>query len=93
MNAVETDNYCRITKAQAKKLYEAGGKVYILSCKLHPENVYERPVLLGLQTCDKETGEVVADNRISFKAAVRTYEVYNCDSERGRYAAFYKKKL
>ncbi len=93
MNGIETVRFRRVSKPRARKMYGAGTKIYVLPCRLHPDNIYERPVLLGRQACDEETGRVTEDSRSDFETAVRAFEFYNCCNAAGRYAAFYVRKV
>lgn len=79
MKHIETKNYIRIDKRQARKIYENNGDLYMLPCNLNPESPW------GLLLGPVNTFEPF-DNMVSWA----TY--YNCDTERGRYLAFYIKK-
>ena len=80
MKKIETANYIRISKAAAKKLYNAGEEICMLPCKLNPENMYFQP--MGLQI-DEEEGA-------SFEGAVNAATFYHCNYETGYYMNFYK---
>lgn len=92
VKVVETDNYCRISKAQAKKLYEAGGQVFLLPCRMHPENAFQHPVPVRRQKCNAETGQLTVEDPSEFGVVVHAFELFNCDSARGWYTAFYRRK-
>lgn len=79
MNKVEIGGYSRISKSEAEKLYDVGNAVYLSSCKMAPNSIWQPAV------------ELKNDGETSFKSAVNAFEYYNCDYERGYYAAFYVK--
>lgn len=69
----------RINKKQARKLYDAGKAFYILACNLCFSNVWQSPFLVENDSSYNEP----------FDKLVNMYEFYNCDKQRGKYAAFY----
>ena len=79
MIKIETKNFIRISKQQAKKIYENNGDLYLIPYKLHPESSW------GLLLGPVNTFE-------PFEKMVQWATWYNCDAERGRYLAFYVKK-
>lgn len=80
MNAYYGNKYERISKAAAKKLYEAGQKVYSLPCKLNPESPWNIP---DLMTRARENG-------YTFDRYYNEAAYYSCRYETGYYLAFYK---
>ena len=81
MNKIETRNFVRINKTEARGRYNRGEKIYVCPCKMDPENKWQKAVLLSMQTTDGE----------KFDNAVNYFEYYNCQyNELGKYAAFYK---
>lgn len=80
MRKIETKNYTRISKATARKLYNAGEEICILPCKMNPENMWWKPMVLQI---DEENGA-------SFDGVVNAATFYNCNYETGYYLAFYK---
>jgi len=83
MNRYTIDGYERISKAAARKLFDQGKTFYIQSCNMRPVNVWQSAYEINPEQC-KENGD-------SFSDVVNSYEYYNTDSQRGRYAAFYIK--
>ena len=79
MNRIETGNFKRIDKRQARKIYENNGEIYACACKVNPDNAWG--LLLGPLTTWYPFDEVVKN---------ATY--YNCNSELGKYLAFYIRK-
>lgn len=75
----ETKNFIRIDKRQARKIYENNGELYMVPHKINPENSWG--MLLG-----------PVNTFYPFDSMVNSATYYNCDSERGRYLAFYIKK-
>lgn len=92
MNAVETKDYLRITKSQARKRYMNGGTIYLLPCRMNPDNHAQAPMLVRLHRYGNETGRPDFSDQNSFDTVVNAFEYYNCDKERGYYTAFYSKK-
>lgn len=70
----------RITKAEARKRWDAKQQLYIAPCNLRPGG----PWGIGVEF----DSENISDD---FDNVVNNFEYYNChDSETGRYASFYK---
>lgn len=82
MNKVETHNLIRISKKEAKKLYESGQNVIIVACKMNPENHFLPSPIMNKILCHNE----------SFEVWVNSFTYYNCNNETGRYPAFYKER-
>ena len=80
MNAISMGGYTRISKQAARKRYNASKPIYICSCKYRPNNMWQ-PAIEIAKLHDGDT----------FDSYVNRYEFYNCDYERGYYAAFYTK--
>ena len=74
----------RITKRVARKMYDDGMDIIIAAHKLNPES----PFCVGCYITKELDGEI-----IPFDKAVNYYEIYNCNSETGYYAAFYIKEV
>ncbi len=79
MLKIETKNYVRIDKRQARKIYENNGELYMLPCNLNPENSWG--LLLG-----------PVNTFYPFDSMVNSATYYNCGSGRGNYLAFYIRK-
>ena len=79
MRHIETKHFKRISKSAARKIYEQNGDLYMIPCNLHPENSWG--LLLG---------PVATVGTFDRTVTWATY--YNCDTERGRYLAFYIRK-
>lgn len=83
MNMIETENYIRISKQKARKIYEQGGTVYALPHKLNPENLYYPPFEW------KKTIKCP----YSFDELNSSCVWYNCNyDELGHYLSYYLKK-
>lgn len=77
-------NLTRITKTTAKKLYNAGHDVLFIPCNLHPENnFYSLGIWENVNLCGQYD---------SFETLCNYFAAYNCNSETGKYIAFYIKK-
>lgn len=75
----------RISKRQARKLFDAGETVYMQSCKFHPFGMWSQAYSVNKNQ----------DNMIyapeTFDNIVNNFEYYNCSYEQGYYASFYKR--
>lgn len=80
MLKVKKNKYTRIRKDEARRLYSDGETVYILPCKVYPDDNHPwiKPFKMDFRTFDEFVNE---------------YEYYNCNiAELGYYAAFYIKE-
>jgi len=80
MRVIETHIYKRINKRTARSLYNAGHTIYLVPCRIWPndQGPWIRPYPIS-----KKEGEL-------FDNHVNAYEYYNCNyNELGYYAAFY----
>lgn len=71
----------RITKAQARKIYDNGGGVYIIPRKCFPAGVWVSAMMM-----QNGAGR-------SFDSVVNEYIFYNCNNYLGKYPAFYKRMV
>lgn len=71
----------RITKAEARKLWDAKQRLYIAPCNMRPGG----PWGIGAEINSENI------NNGNFEDMVNEYEYYNCpNSATGEYASFYK---
>lgn len=72
----------RINKTTARKLWESGRNFILVPCKCSPN---------GLGALNTETDLSLEDItcRRNFDSFINEFEYYNCNSEMGRYTAFY----
>lgn len=70
--------YERIGRKEAQKIFEEGGKVYLLPSNIRVGNMWIQPCAI-----DKETDE-------DFIKTCNHYRYYNCTPETGRKVKFYK---
>lgn len=83
MKIIETHIYKRINKKRARSLYNAGYTIYLVPCKVWPND--QGPWIRPYAICKK--GGELFDNHVN------AFEYYNCNNyELGYYAAFYIKK-
>ena len=82
MNNYTFDNFTRINKTAARKLYEAGESFYMCPVKLRPGRPWHPEVLI---TPDPSKA------LRSFEEDLNAIEAYNCNSYAGQYKAFYSK--
>jgi len=79
MRQVEIGGYKRVSKRTARRIYEGGGVIHLLPCKMRPDNMWESPMPISTEK-----------NELSFDQQIRWFEFYDCQyNECGRYAAFY----
>lgn len=69
----------KVNRKQARKQYNNGGTVYVLPCKTRFENAWILPLKMSRKLLLND----------EFDTVVNCYEYYNCNSETGKYAAFY----
>lgn len=68
--------YKRVNKRVARKLFNAGGVVYLAPCKANPCSDW-----VGLIDIRKESA--------AFDTVINEFEYYNCNFEMGKRAAYY----
>ena len=77
MHRITTAHYTRISKREARRLYDEGIDLYFCPVNLNPESPWG--LLYGPVNHD-----------VSFDDHVSLFENFNCvDSQTGRYTAFY----
>lgn len=69
----------RITKAKARKIYDAGKNLY-----MYPVNAWPESPWYGAWIVNNRQGR-----QLSFDQLINEFIYYNCDYERGYYPAFY----
>lgn len=72
--------YIRITKTQARKLYDEGKSFIMVPNKLRPDCFAAIPI-------DEHSFENLTGT--SFDTMVNSFEYYDCSNEAGKTAAFY----
>lgn len=82
MRKFEIAGFSRISKAAARKLYNAGHIVYFCAVNMRPGAPWNSECAVQLNPADSEP----------FENRVKGFEFYNCvDCETGKYTAFYVK--
>lgn len=74
-------NWVRISKSQAKKLFESGEKVCFCPCKMRPFGWISSGIVME------------QDYYRTFQGEVESFELCNCNSETGKYVSFYKMEV
>ena len=74
-------NWVRISKAQAKKLFESGENVCFCPCKSRP---------FGGDSVGHSAGK---DDYKSLQQWVESFEFCSCNPETGKYTSFYKMEV
>lgn len=70
----------QVQKRTARKLFNAGEKIYLQTSNMAPFNIWA------------DCMEVQKDEDVqNFDTLVNSYEYYNCSNQTGRYTHFYKK--
>lgn len=77
----EDQNYLRITKNQARKLYDAGESVYLCPCNLCPGYPWYPEIVV------RKSEEISC-----FDIVLNHYSYYLLGSDAGKRINFYKKK-
>lgn len=76
---VEMNGYKRIRKNEARRMYNNGVTVYLLPCKVYPDD--NHPWIKPYRMEGRP-----------FEKTVNEFEYYNCNAELGYYTAFYIKE-
>lgn len=80
MLKLETENFKRINKTTARRLFDQGVKIALLPCKMHPANTWQAPAVVSMASG-------------SFDQVCNAYHYYNCNyTKTGKYIAFYVMK-
>ena len=83
MRQIVTKNWTRISKAKARKLYNAGEDILVVPCKVHPENQHGIGVTISISYWEHQT----------FEKFLNEFCWYNCNyNELGKYPAFYERR-
>lgn len=77
-------DFIRINKAQARRLYNYGESVLLTPCNQIP--ITKKPDLAIWESKD------LFGQYDGFDELVEWFETYNCNSQNGRYTAFYIKR-
>lgn len=74
----------QIAKQRARRLYEQGKTIYLQSCNMMFDGMWQSacPISHETRAWDEQT----------FDSIVNEYTYYNCDCERGKYPNFFVKK-
>lgn len=79
-------NYEKLTKTQARKLYESGKVVYLHTSLLSWNNAWQNPIPFNTDEVRPTYKEAKFDD------LVNSFHYYNCDKERGMRVIFLKLK-
>lgn len=93
----------QISKRKAEKLFIEGKTVYLQSSNMHPFGVWQSLCPIQFDLSRKESSielnnklaaqnlplSTLEDEKGQFEYLVNSYQWYNCDNERGKYANFY----
>lgn len=94
MNKISIDGFTRITRKEARKRYNAGEVVRMCAVNMSPVNMWDCFVDCCREAFPPIAGDgfntVVSRSR-EFDTVVNAFTFYNCNSETGRYPAFYVK--
>ena len=92
MNQIKINEWKRVPKKTARKLYDDGVTIRVCPVKVNPCNeVY--PMSYDMNIRDTFGIEALEWEK-TFDARVNSFEYYNCNyNETGKYAAFYVKEV
>lgn len=74
----------QIAKQRARRLYEQGKTIYLQSCNMRFNTMWQSACPMSKESC--QWGEH------TFDSLVNEYIYYNCDQERGKYPNYFAKK-
>ena len=74
----------QIAKQKARRLYEQGKTIYLQSCNMRFDNMWQSACPIS-----KSTEQWIDQD---FDKTVNEFTYYNCDNERGKYPNFFVKK-
>lgn len=97
MNNIYIEGYKRITKATARKLYNAGAVIRLTACNMSPVSIwgcYVDAQKESVTTVSKPSAYIttVARNK-EFDTVITAFTYYNCNRETGLYPAYYIKEV
>lgn len=74
----------QIAKQRARRLYEQGKTIYLQSCNMRFNNMWQSacPISKEVRSWEGHT----------FDSIVNEFTYYNCDQERGKYPNYFVKK-
>lgn len=77
------ENYKRVTKPIARKMFREGCSIMLLPCNSYIDfnNPWVKPVTINIKDCKHEANK--------FDRTVNEYEYYNCNAELGYYAHYF----
>ena len=79
-----TYNLQQVSRRTAKKAYDEGKMVFLLSCNMSWGYRWQHPCPIS-----RDTSYNIGN---SFESVVADYIYYNCDSERGKYPNYFIEK-
>jgi hypothetical protein len=75
----------KITKSEAKRMYDSGKEIYLNPSKMRPYGVWHN----AMKTSKKNSENTISDAP-TFEQLVNNYHYYNCNKEMGLVVHFYK---
>jgi hypothetical protein len=75
----------KITKLQAKKLYNNNKDIFLNPSKMNPKGVWHNAMIANKQALDNNISDAP-----EFEQLVNSYRYYNCSKETGLIVHFYK---
>ena len=80
---IETKSFKRITKATARRMYNAGKNIALNPSNLHPETFWNMAYITNIES----------EENTPFETLINHFSFYNCiDSETGKKVFFYQVK-
>lgn len=93
MNKITVNGFTRISKAAARKLYNAGQTIRICAAKMSPVNIwgeYADANAAAFTVVSSDGFNTTVARNHDFETVVHAFQYYNCNATTGKYAAFYK---
>lgn len=91
MEGIRVNGFRRVSKPQAKKLYNDGRVVYLCPCYLRPGGMWKPEVAVAKERVDESVSYFVS-NTNEFDKLVDEFMYYNCRGGSGKYPAYYIKE-
>ncbi len=95
MKDITFNGYKRISKPAARKIYNDGGVIRLVPCNIRPVNYwdyYADAQKDQFTQVDYDGFNATVARNKEFETVVNAFTYYNCNSETGKYPAFYIKE-
>lgn len=86
------EEYVRINKKTAKKLYDSGEIIYLCACKLRPGGFWRPEIAIAKDGRPDGDVQYFSASDSDFDKIIDEFTYYNCDNGSGYYPSYYIKK-